>query len=166
MSRSMRAGTASDPGGAAPAPLTASLIILRQSTRADLVMRTENAPVDAGGDCELPRRRRARATYCFFDHPASVDPCGVNIGMPSAARVARDGAAEIIVAGDHALDIDAVDLLAVVGDSDGEMPVEPGRLHLDVGDLSNAVMVEIDDQFRGRRRIRRFLPAGLVDREA
>ena len=129
-------------------------------------MRPEDQPLDARRDRERHGRRLTAAAGGLFDHPARVDPRGVNIGMPAAVRVPGDGAAEIIVARDHALDVDALDLFAVIGNTDREPPIKPRGSDFNVGDLGNAVVVEIDDQFRDPRRPRQFPPVGLIDREA
>ena len=86
--------------------------------------------------------------------------------MPAAAGMPSHRAAEIVVTGDHAPDIDPLDLLAVFRNSDGKPAVEPGGFDLDIRKLGDPIMIELDDELCGPGHIGRFLPSRLVNREA
>src|ERR1051326_7637416 len=132
----------------------------------DLLARAEDQPVDAGRHRQRDRRGRAAAARRFLDQLSAVDARGMDIGVPAAAGMPGHRAAEVVVAGDHAPDIDSLDLLAVLRNSDGEPAVEPGGFDLNVRELADPIVIELEDELCGPGRVGRFLPSRLLDREA
>src|SRR6266853_4466728 len=96
---------------------------------------------------------------------AGIDPRGMDIGAPAPSGPAGDGAADIGLAGDKAPDLEPVDTLAVVADQRRKAAVEAGRLDLDLLDPGDPLIVDIEDEGRRSRLLRRLFPAGLGDPE-
>ena len=89
----------------------------------------------------------------------------MDIGVPATTGAARDGPAQIIIAGDEPLDLDPLELFATIGGDDRQPAVEPRGLDLDLRQTGDPVVLEVDNQLRNGGGVGRLLPSGFVDRQ-